>query len=115
MKMSDTNKTCYLPINMELRRIGVYTITVDPTILTIRFLNDEEIKVYYSGGYLDLYDKLQRKLLDTRMSEDDIGTFLILSGYSCKEIKSIIESTEPDSRHKKGYTTINERHSETFK
>ena len=41
---------------MELRRIGVYTITVDPTALTIRYLNDEEIKVYYSDGYLDLYD-----------------------------------------------------------
>jgi hypothetical protein len=85
----NSNLEEYLPINLQLREIGVYYIRVIPKPFKIRFLDYSEVPDIYLNEFStfdELIDNVKQELLETQLSKDSIVTIL---SYLCSHQKEI--------------------------
>lgn len=74
---NEKNELKHIPINVQLRRIGINEIFIKRDCFSIIFKDNFDISVYKYNSYEDIYEKTKAQLLgNIFVSSDIINTIL---------------------------------------
>jgi len=76
--MNSDSDEC-LPIDLQLRGIGIYSIKVNPKPFKIEFLDYTDLIDIYIDGFstfTELFTMVKQRLLETQLSKERIVTIL---------------------------------------